>query len=1390
VKGQDAGRTGKLPPLVSDILLARGLKTNQEGPPPPLVDWLALPGVQRRAADLLRRRANASTQEQPFAERTIASIQQDLRLWFDGQAPQEVSKVVVIDQAVERVGGGVTGAGPTRLFILDLETDTAARCVTLRLHHEDGRFVAAHEVALDAHPASRWAALFDTQWHVRRMKDVEPPEAQLAALGRFLGEHVLGPGIVGALAEGVTPRTVLIRLPNAMHDLLAAAFAQVPWELARAPGDDRTLLARNVVVRAALSGVVPGREMAVTAEAGRPVRVLLVFTEAPGSRPLAVRLERERLLDLFFAEVLPKRNVEVDVLCHGVTRRRLTDQVRSRSGYHVVHWSGHGNMDALAIALDEGEKGKARISGKELAALLSGADGFIPSVVFLSTGQSGSLVTTENLAALRESLGGKVGGLRRGDAAPVLDAMIKERVGFTTPAFELVNAGVKQVVAMRYDVGDRYARRLARLFYRQLLAGPLHYPVDAALALARTELALDQRREVEYAPLDHASPLVFGGDSVRIEPAARRSAQMDRRAPRPQPLLQSGGKDLDPPYGFVGRDAELTELALKWLDREGAPVALIQGLAGLGKTSLAAEAIHLWFDRFDYVFCFQAKGGALSTEEFYRRLDQRLTLTSRAYRERCRNDETARVFIASGPAFMGEPREEKLQDNLVKALRSERILLVLDHFDTNLLMRGGPEYTSQDPAWDALLKALDDKLRGARSRVLVTSRHKLAALAKHSLWIPLGPLPWAEAQFFFEGQTPIRGLLRGDDVDKRLAWRILNVSRGHPLILARIADLARGYYDKTYGLTPAGRKALAEALDKLQGDGYRALPDVFVGAKTEKEREQERRYLEDVAVGAVDLLIERLSAEARTLLWVVTRAGEPTVQAMIQVVWGESPQARLGELCGSGLLVRDGNAYAFHELVAERAAAWMEKHPDERGGRTEAGVWELYGVYYGEAFKAAIENAKRDLASEMGRRGIRYLVRARAFERLGAFASEVVIGTRDPALLGQVIGDLQAAAGEVPAGEARWSLRTYLADALRMAGRPDQALPLYAQAAEEAEAAEHWAHLGWIYGNWANALVMVGQLDRAREAHVKSAEAEGRAGRPRVNVVVSELEALRVDVMQGRAKEALPVIEAKLDEVRGWWALRQQGKPVREAPEGEMLARALVGGLAIAFQVNLALERWQPCLDLLGELEEVNRALGAGEHETAGTRFNRYRPLMRLGKLAEAKAVLEGCLDVFHRVEDVTNEARALSALADVWNALGDPVQAVALERRALAVCERLPDPGDRATSHNNLASYLYAAGATGEARAHQLADLAYTLATGLDPRISLKHLALRIRQSAARGETFAFSPLAELLIVPAFAPLRAFLAQREVSVDQLRTAIDDLVAQVRAAVAAQPPAA
>jgi hypothetical protein len=148
---------------------------------------------------------------------------------------------------------------PDSLFTLDVTTDPAARRATLRLADGDGHHLAAHEVDLGKHPPASWAAAFDTRAHLRRMARSAPAEEQLAKLGDFLGAHVLGPDIAGHLASGVQARTLLVRVPDAPEDPLAVDFARIPWEIARAPGDELTLLQKNVTLRVAFEGATAGK---------------------------------------------------------------------------------------------------------------------------------------------------------------------------------------------------------------------------------------------------------------------------------------------------------------------------------------------------------------------------------------------------------------------------------------------------------------------------------------------------------------------------------------------------------------------------------------------------------------------------------------------------------------------------------------------------------------------------------------------------------------------------------------------------------------------------------------------------------------------------------------------------------------------------------------------------------------------------------------------------------------------------------------------------------------------------------------------------------------------------------------------------------------------------
>ena len=121
---------------------------------------------------------------------------------------------------------------------------------------------------------------------------------------------------------------------------------------------------------------------------------------------------------------------------------------------------------------------------------------------------------------------------------------------------------------------------------------------------------------------------------------------------------------------FVGRGAALTRVNEAW-QSGGSTVTLVQGMGGLGKTSLTSEAIHLWHRRFDWVLAFQAKPMPLTVEEFLRQVDMRLRMESKAYRAMVERSPFSAVHIEPSPSLRGDARHERMRNNLIAALRSE-----------------------------------------------------------------------------------------------------------------------------------------------------------------------------------------------------------------------------------------------------------------------------------------------------------------------------------------------------------------------------------------------------------------------------------------------------------------------------------------------------------------------------------------------------------------------------------------------------------------------------------------------------------------------------------------------------------------------------------------------
>jgi tetratricopeptide (TPR) repeat protein len=312
---------------------------------------------------------------------------------------------------------------------------------------------------------------------------------------------------------------------------------------------------------------------------------------------------------------------------------------------------------------------------------------------------------------------------------------------------------------------------------------------------------------------------------------------------------------------------------------------------------------------------------------------------------------------------------------------------------------------------------------------------------------------------------------------------------------------------------------------------------------------------------------------------------------------------------------------------------------------------------------------------------------------------------------------------------------------------------------------------------------MNGELDEAHQCHFNSAEAEKKAGSPAIYVIGSELEALRIDIMQGQVEAALPEVEKRLAKVEAWWQQHRSGQPVPEAPDAEYLARVLIGALDIARAAHVAQEDWTAALHRIDAILQVERELERPAEDIARDRMNRANVLGRLRRFDEAQAELEACLALFQN--DPVASAAVLSSLANLFDKQGDVAQAITQERRALAMREQLPDPADRAISHGNLANYLERNGTSSnlaESPRHQLAALLYRLVTGLGQHLqdSLLNYAARFLRSRAEGTELVIPRVAELLADPAFAPLAQWLNQRGVNLDDLHVAVDDFLNQAR----------
>ena len=281
-----------------------------------------------------------------------------------------------------------------------------------------------------------------------------------------------------------------------------------------------------------------------------PLRVLGMIASPTDLLSLDVEQEKERV-ERALAGLQQDGLVELHWL-PGQTWRDLQRMLR-RGPWHVFHFVGHGAFDANAdegVVMVSDDQGKARpLRASELGRFLASHRSLRLAVLNACEGAKGS-----NLDI------------------------------FSSTASILVGAGLPAVLAMQYEITDRAAIELSRVFYEAIADG---MPVDAALADARIAVSVAVNNTVEWG-----TPVLYmrapDGEIFELSDPAPRPVRPPAPVPAPpKPAVSSLALTLaaERETAMVGDDVSWSATVVNDGDLDMRHVSLRRGLALLGEPS-------------------------------------------------------------------------------------------------------------------------------------------------------------------------------------------------------------------------------------------------------------------------------------------------------------------------------------------------------------------------------------------------------------------------------------------------------------------------------------------------------------------------------------------------------------------------------------------------------------------------------------------------------------------------------------------------------------------------------------------------------------------------------------------------------------------------------------
>ena len=766
-------------------------------------------------------------------------------------------------------------------------------------------------------------------------------QAAFLRLGQALGNQFLT-GAVGELleAELADADRQNAALQVALEVTGERGLRDLPWETMCLPGRNEPLILHS---RTHLYHFVPGLGSTPAMSIPGPLRILAVIAspESGAGEPLDYEAELDRLL--FAVDPARQERAQVRVLEWGSAA--AIHAALNEDRYHILHISCQVSEEKVILETEDG----------------------LPDPVAALRFASDVLVSDQGVPLI--VLGGCASPLRRGE----------DPVGGALPrvARELLAHGVPAVMTMASDGDDRDTIRLASSFYRSLASRQNAPDPLAALSEARRALY----RDTTTASPGSAEPRLAGwwlpSLYLRTQPGPLfdRSAAADDigRATPPRPRV---GPDTE---NFVGRRTDLRKLLRVLRGHE--PAAIIYGIGGMGKTSLASQLVRALEDENDLVLSIR---GQTTPTEILRRLGKKLRVVCLS---RQLDDSHPLSRVARE---LHEPQRDwgdqlMLVEELI--LPSVRVLLVLDEAEQN--MRGADQsgVTGATPSelTDPELAAFIDRWTSlsTNARLLVTSRYPITLASRVLDRITthhLGPLSRAETRKLM---WRLPGLDALEPADRDRAY--VDVG-GHPRALEYVDSLLRG------------RKARFADVATRMEDALRARgiedPSAWLA---QQPRDLDQALAEMVTLVVDDVLVDRLLMRLQSfplalrlfvaasvfrlpvgvtgLNWAVAEslepASDPAREARIASAYEQLDVAQ-----------RSGTGWVLKDLALPRAqVSQLERDMAPRGRPAErAGLTRAIETLLDMSLLAEVQETQQDETNYLVHRwtaaGLRYLIEA------------------------------------------------------------------------------------------------------------------------------------------------------------------------------------------------------------------------------------------------------------------------------------------------------------------------------------------------------------------------------------------------------------------------------